>query len=289
MEIFNRVIKHTQGESFTLDMDVKYPNGDPYIVSSELENPYILFTIASTQYTQNERYIMRHWLDAAKDFPRFYQTKPDETLMDQADLANERSFMEWLAQNTTGADKDEFWDSKTGLTKAVYHLNDNTYWYGVGNFGPDGTFNGVQEVKEYRCRIILSFSHEETKNMVGQSYVYYIEGVNGIKLDDWLLQELYDRKDIVEDLYDYLSLEIDDDGHVHLWSTGGGFPDDISGNTSFEYDLLKSLGDDAIQDVTKDQPIVITDTTHNDIIVNDGEWKVVTNVNGRGLNRWQTL
>lgn len=285
MEIFNGVIRHTQGESFTLDMDVKYPNGDPYIISSELENPYILFTIASTQYTQNERYIMRHWLDASVDFPKFYQTRPDETLLAQPDIKSSNSFLEWLSNNTTNSD----WDVKTGLTKQVYHLNNNTYWYGVGTFDSSGNLIKITEVKEYKCRIILSFSHEETKNMVGQSYVYFIEGVNGVKLNTWLLQELYDRKTQVENLYDYLELEIDETGNVHLYSTEEGWKQDLSEDTNYQYDLLKSLGGDALKDVTKDQPIVITDTTNNDIIVNDGEWKVVTNVNGRGLNRWQTL
>lgn len=285
MEIFNGIIRHTQGESFTLDMDVKYPNGDPYIISSELENPYILFTIASTQYTQNNRYIMRHWLDASFDYPRFYQTRPNETLVAYPDIKTPSQFLEWLNINTNLDD----WDSVTGLTKEVYHLNNNTYWYGVGQFDNLGNLVAISAVKEYKCRIILSFSHEETKNMVGQSYVYFIEGVNGVKLNTWLLQELYDIKDLVESTYDYLELTIDDTGNIHLYSTEGDWKQDLTQDVNYQYDLLKSIAPDHLKDITKDQPIVITDTTNNDIIVNDGEWKVVTNVNGRGLNRWQTL
>ena len=67
MQIFNGIIEHSQGESFTLDMLVEYPNGNPYIISSQLINPYILFTIASSQYDQNDRYIMRHWLDTRNE------------------------------------------------------------------------------------------------------------------------------------------------------------------------------------------------------------------------------
>lgn len=285
MQIFNGVIQHTQGESFTLDMDIRYPNGDPYIISSELENPYILFTIASTQYTQNERYIMRHWLDASYDFPRFYQTKPDETLLSNDQINNANTFMEWLSNNTSNED----WDPKTKNTKVVYHLNNNTYWYGIGEFDANGNWVSIKEVKEYKARIVLSFSHEETKNMLGQSYVYFIEGVNGTKLNIWLLQELYDRKAEVEKVYDYLRVAMEEDGTIHLYSTEEGWEQDLSQDASYQYDILYTLGDENLKDVTKDQPIVITDTTNNDIIINDGEWKVVTNVNGRGLNRWQTL
>ena len=285
MQIFNGVIQHTQGESFTLDMDVKYPNGDPYIISSELENPYILFTIASTQYTQNKRYIMRHWLDASKDFPRFYQTRPNETLLSQPDIRTPNSFIIWLSNNTTKED----WDPNTGFTKQVYHLNNDIYMYGVGSFDAQGNLISVVGVKEYKCRVIISFSHEETKNMVGQTYVYFIEGVNGVKLLDWLLQELYDIKDLVERSYDYLKITTDADGNIHLYSTEEGWEQELTEDSGYLYDLLKSVAPENLKDITKDQPIVITDTTNNDIIVNDGEWKVVTNVNGRGLNRWETL
>lgn len=285
MQIFNGVIQHTQGESFTLDMDVRYPNGDPYIISSKLENPYILFTIASTQFTQKERYIMRHWLDASKDFPRFYQTRPNENLLSHPEIQTLEQFLRWLVANTTQED----WDSETGLTKAVYHLNNDKYCYGVGAFDGNGVLTEIKECKEYEARIIISFSHEETKNMVGQSYVYFIEGVNGIKLEEWLLQEVVDNQDKLLELYDYLRIEVDQEGNPHLYSTSNGWEEDKSEDSSYMYDLLTSINDINLKDVTKEQPIVITDTTNNDVIVNDGEWRVVTNVNGRGLNRWQTL
>lgn len=285
MQIFNGVIEHTQGESFTLDLDVRYPNGDPYIVSSELENPYILFTIASTQYSQKDRYIMRHWLDASKDFPRFYQTRPNEELLSNPAIKTAASFLDWLSQNRRAED----WDPETGLTKAVYHLNNDTYWYGVGSFDANGNLITINEVKEYRARIILSFSHEETKNLVGQSYVYFIEGVNGVKIEDWLLQEVYDFREKILSSYDYLRIELDDNNNVHLYSSESGWEEEVTEDFSYMYDLLKNIGDENLKDVSKDQPIVITDTTNNDVIVNDGQWKVVTNVNGRGLNRWQTL
>ena len=106
------------------------------------------------------------------------------------------------------------------------------------------------------------------------------------------LMEYYygdDIKDIVESSYDYLELTMDNEGNIHLYSTEEGWRQEVTEDTSYLYDLLKSIAPENLKDVTKDQPIVITDTTNNDVIVNDGEWKVVTNVNGRGLNRWATL
>ena len=83
--------------------------------------------------------------------------------------------------------------------------------------------------------------------------------------------------------------ERDMDYFRDLYSTEEGWRQEVTEDTSYLYDLLKSIAPENLKDVTKDQPIVITDTTNNDVIVNDGEWKVVTNVNGRGLNRWATL
>lgn len=288
MEIFNGRVEHTQGESFTLDMLVAYPNGNPYIISSQLDHPYILFTIASTQFDQRDRYIMRHWLDTLNEdgtekFPRFFQTRPNEELVSNAAINNASTFFAWLNANGT----PDRWDPETGFTTEVYQLNNGTYWYGVGTFS-GGTLIQLLEVLPYELRIVIPFSHDETKNMTGQKYVYFIEGVDGIELNEWLLQEVFDNKDKIEEAF--VNIQITENlGVITVMNTESGFPEDVSTDNDLLYNLLQSIGDINLKDITLDQPIVITDATHNDIIVNDGEWKVTTNINGRGLNKWQTL
>ena len=289
MQIYNGQIQHTQGESFTLDMLLVYPNGDPYIISSSIANPYILFTIASTQFDQNHRYIMRHWLDTKNEdgtykFPRFYQTTPNETLLSNVDIYDETTFLSWLANQ---GDIENIWDVETGLTKEVYHLNNNTYWYGEASFY-NGQLTEITGVHKYECRIVISFSHEETSKMTGQKYVYFIEGVNGIELNEWLLNEIYSNKDTI--MENFSSIEITErEGPIEVISTENGYPENVSNNDELLYNLLKAFDVKLVENISLGQPIVITDTTHNDVIVNDGEWRVMTNINGRGLNKWQIL
>lgn len=289
MQIYNGQIQHTQGESFTLDMLLAYPNGDPYIISSLIPNPYILFTVASTQFDQNNRYVMRHWLDTKNEdgtyrFPRFYQTTPNEELLSDESIHDEDTFFAWLSEKGDG---DGIWDPDTGLTKEVYHLNNNTYWYGKATF-TNGQLTEITGVYQYECRIVLTFSHEETSKMTGQKYVYFIEGVNGIELNEWLRNEVYTNKDAIEE--QFVSIEITEDaGVITVTTTENGYPEDVSNDNELLYNLLNQVDPKLVEDINLGQPIVITDTTHNDVIVNDGEWKVMTNINGRGLNKWQTL
>jgi len=282
MEIFNGRVEHTQGESFTLDMLVSYPNGDPYIISSQVDNSYILFTIASTQYDQKARYIMRHWLDASEDFPKFYQTTPNEDLFEDLTIYDATTFLTWL--NSQGP---EVWDPETGLTKEVYKLNNGSYLYGKGVFN-DQTFVSVDDVLVYSLRLVLYFSHEETKNMTGQRYVYFIEGLNGTDLNTWLLAAVYESRVAIQRYFPNITIT-ENLNLITVIDTKTGFPEDISGDNASLYDLLTGIKYPQIELINLSQPIVITDESYNDVIVNNGDWKVKTNINGRGLNKWQTL
>lgn len=287
MEINNGRVQHTQGESFTLDMFVRYPNGDPYILSSRSEHPFILFTVASTQYDQNGRYIMRHWLDTKNEdgtdkFPRFFQTTPNEELMSDSSIYDADTFYNWLTRQG-----DDIWDKETGYTLEVYHLNNNTYWYGKAIFEGD-SLSQVEGAYQYEMRIVISFSHEETSNMLAQKYVYFIEGVDGVDLNDWLLQECYDRRESIIKYYPAVTIT-EENGKITVTETTGGFTEDLSNDIHKLYTMLYSVNPKYVEDISVDQPIVITEGSYNDVIVNDGEWKVVTNINGRGLNKWQTL
>jgi len=287
MQIFNGNIEHTQGESFTLDREVAYPNGDPYIISSQVNNPYILFTIASSQYEQKDRYIMRHWLDTTNEdgtlkFPRFYQTIPNEELFEDLTIHDANTFFNWL--NSQGS---EVWDAETGLTKEVYKLNNGTYWYGKGLFEGE-VLTELTEVLIYNLRLIIPFSHEETQNMTGQKYVYFIEGINGVELNSWLLQAVYDSKTAIEKLFTTIKI-YENLNVITVTDSKNGFPEDVSGDNPLLYSLLVGVKYPRIELITLDQPIVITEDSYNDIIINNGSWKVITNINGRGLNKWETL
>ena len=75
MKNFNNEITVHRGETFTLNKNIQNRDGSPYIISSELSNPYFLLTVTTTRYKQENRYILSKWLDLS-DFPRFYNTTP---------------------------------------------------------------------------------------------------------------------------------------------------------------------------------------------------------------------
>lgn len=286
MQIYNNIIEHTQGESFTLDLDVRYPNGNPYIISSELRHPYILFTIASTQYEQNKRYVMRHWLDtrdAANNelYPRFFQTVPNESLLNDPSVIDGESFRLWLLSQPLS-----IW-GENGFTNEVYHLNNNTYWYGKKE-------EENITSHEYKCQVIVSFSHEETKAMTGQNYVYFIECIDGVDLNEFLLNSMVNNEVLVEVSFPNINITYDVvDGKVENIKVTElddvGLTIDITQDNQKLYDILYYTDKTFVYGIDKNQPVVITDNAFNDVIVNNGVWKVVTNINGKGLNKWQTL
>lgn len=286
MQIYNNIIEHTQGESFTLDLDVRYPNGNPYIISSELSHPYILFTIASTQYEQNKRYVMRHWLDtrdAANNelYPRFFQTVPNESLLNDPSVIDGESFRVWLLSQPLSV-----W-GENGFSNEVYHLNNNTYWYGKKE-------EENITSHEYKCQVIVSFSHEETKAMTGQNYVYFIECIDGVDLNEFLLNSMVNNEVLVELSFPNINITYDVvDGKVENIKVTElddvGLTIDITRDNQKLYDILYYTDKTFVYGIDKNQPVVITDNAFNDVIVNNGVWKVVTNINGKGLNKWQTL
>ena len=50
-----------RGETFTIDRLIVNRDGSPFIISSKYKNPYILLTVASTKYNQNNRYVANWW------------------------------------------------------------------------------------------------------------------------------------------------------------------------------------------------------------------------------------
>lgn len=68
----NELIVH-RNEAFTIDKTIQNKDGSPYIISSELNNPYFLITVSNTRYVVENRYIYSKWLNL-ENFPRFRNT-----------------------------------------------------------------------------------------------------------------------------------------------------------------------------------------------------------------------
>ena len=161
-----------RGETFTIDRLIVNRDGSPFIISSKYNNPYILITVASTKYNQNNRYVMNWWL-SVRDMPRFLNTVvKDVTSLNDANQYMDDDPMEFV-----------YHDLSTGEYKYM-----REYYVGEPSM-----------LEPYECRIIHHFTHNVTKNWVEQNYLYSIRLIDGEKLDINSPKPI-DKIDVVQDI-----------------------------------------------------------------------------------------
>lgn len=179
MKTFNNEIVIQQGESFTIDKYIENIDGSPYIISNQLKNPYFLLTVSTSKYAQSNRYVKNYWL-SLKDFPRFYLTKPIDltSIKIAADsaIAAYSDFPNSLPKGYINGTYVKF-DS---VNDAVFYLTNSSgkrvYKYWCTEKDVNGNTIGWTE---YRCRLIKSFTFEDTEKWIAQNYVYSIRLVSG--------------------------------------------------------------------------------------------------------------
>lgn len=175
MRVFNHELTVHRNESFTIDKIIQNRDGSPYIISSELKNPYFVITVSSTLYPTDDGYTFHAWLPIS--VPRFNCTVP----------VNIRDFKQ---MNGDDAYPNGF-DSMPGFPAA--YLNDvNTEFeegdalfyyddengnriYKYGAYNDKGEF----EWRDYECRIVYKFLQEITSQWIERSYYYGIELIDG--------------------------------------------------------------------------------------------------------------
>lgn len=152
-----------RGESFTIDRSVVNRDNSPFIISSEYANPYILITVASAKYNQDNRYIANWWLnvDTLYDedgnlikLPRFKYTRPVQ-------------ISAFDVTQVIGDMPGEYLYYVDDVTKCKYFDEDNV-WH------------------DYDFRIIHHFGHNVTKDWIEQTYSYSIRLVSGYDMSDYI-------------------------------------------------------------------------------------------------------
>lgn len=176
MKTLNNEIIIQQGESFTMDKYIENMDGSPYIISNRLENPYFLVTVSTSKYAQSNRYIKNYWL-SLKDFPRFYLTKPiDLQSIKTGPDSSDAAYSDFPNGIPTGYINGEYVKFDEA-DDAVFYLTDSSgkrvykRWY---------VDDGEIRWTDYRCRLIKSFTSEDTKEWTAQSYVYSIRLVSSL-------------------------------------------------------------------------------------------------------------
>lgn len=151
MKIRGHEITIQRGETFTLDMKIVMTNGEPFRIDEKTNNPYIRFVIASDRYKRDGYYHKVWWLPLDK-VPKFKTT-----------------------EICAVSDIDQVVDPMV-----LYYIEDSErYVYKTDN-------SDTSELKDYEFRVIKSFSHSDTIELVGSSYLYSITFVSGTLVSDTL-------------------------------------------------------------------------------------------------------
>ena len=170
MKTYNNEIVVRRNETFSIDKYVVNRDGSPYIVSSRIENPYFLLTVASSKYEQTDRYVLNKWLSLTNQ-PRFTSTIFENIADHQTEVWDGTWANAILPAGYEG-------DSTVYANEAAFYLQDANgqltykYWIYSGD-----AYKGSWS--DYKLRLITSFQKGITSNWIEQNYTYGILLVGG--------------------------------------------------------------------------------------------------------------
>lgn len=312
MKSLNNELFVHRNENFTIDKTLQNKDGSPYIISSDLPNPYFLITVANTRYVVDDRYIYSKWLKLDK-LSRFKNTTPVNlkifktepngtvskytsfdsisstiknnilkagTVIAVGSIVNGGLSLEWTLDEDLVVYKPyayqndvdgrgtkllagtviksgsvvncHLYESDTTLTEPLIVDTDSEDIVASGYVGEDfyASFigddvfyienNGTRTYKywknsgwtEYKCRIIVSYSQEITKEWIDQNYVYSITLVSGS----------------------------DTNTYLHVLCTEYNIPTSATTTNEEMYDLLIAAGHTFPEDFNYGRPIYTFDT-----------------------------
>lgn len=195
MRLLGTDIYAQRNETFAIDFTVKNADGTPYIVSSQLINPYILLSISSANFKQTNRYVKNYWLDLT-NYPRFYSTLPFDltSLKTTSGGSTSRytSFADatYVDEITIGGIiySDVVAYGYVGTELKVFHTGDAVFYcensQGVIEYKYSHESGGSHIWSDYSFRIIKQFLQQDMSKLVEQSYVYSMHVVSGEPTDD---------------------------------------------------------------------------------------------------------
>lgn len=178
MRVTNNELIVRRNETFTLDRLIVNQDGSPYIISSEMQNPYFVISVSNSLYDTENRYLVNFWLPV--NTPRFKSTRP----MDAATIKNADGVQMYSGWDNL---KNTFFgDVYVNNVRATPELNEAVWYFEDDNGNRDYRYwdSKKGDWAPYECRIIFKFLQAFTKNWVERSYYYNIDLVDGILVDE---------------------------------------------------------------------------------------------------------
>lgn len=145
MKTLGTTLQVYRGNIFKLERSVAYADGKPFMIASNLTNPYLLITVSSNTYTLKGKWTKNYWLDLSA-YPKFDDMTP--------------LFIESLEE--TPADDERLYYILNGTTREYYRY--------------DRTAN---EYKPYEFVFTKIFLNSDTKQWIESEYQYQITFVAG--------------------------------------------------------------------------------------------------------------
>lgn len=176
MILCNNDITIYRGEQFTIDYNIVFPDGSPFIVSNEMSNPYFLISL-STHKGENQE-VFNYWLPVSK---KFQYTKPLD-------------IQDFKISSTSTIGIYEKFDDIT-LPMGNFYLN-GQYVTAVqesaavySNSKEPGVYKYIsgKSLEDYTCSIIHAFNTNDTKQWKSEKYYYTIQLVDGQDMRSYLL------------------------------------------------------------------------------------------------------
>lgn len=165
MQTHNNDLYVTRNETFTIRKRIENRNGSPYIISSELNNPYWLIAVTNSKYGQANRYVYNKWLNLKNEL-RFKITRP----VNVSELGYE-DFLDMPLPDGFEGDETSGYAGIAVFTNGIKYM----YWQYENDDADD--FNGTWE--EYKCYITTTFNSVVTSKWIEQVYYYTIQLVSG--------------------------------------------------------------------------------------------------------------
>jgi hypothetical protein len=182
MRVFNHELTVRRNETFTLDKIIQNRDGSPYIITSEMQNPYFVITVSSTLYPTDDGYVYHAWLPYGG--PRFHTTVPIN-IGDFTNKIGDKLYpngFETLPGLLSGYinGKSITFEPDDALFYYEDASGNRTYKYPYYEFDGKDSYT-FKEWRDYECRIIHKFLQQYTRDWIEHSYYYNIELVDGSK------------------------------------------------------------------------------------------------------------
>lgn len=202
MKLFDTDIVVQRGEAFQLNFEILTPQGTPYLIPVDINNPYFVLTVASSGNYTDGRYKKDWWMKIDDSTPRFYgfgelvamdirkfysdPNDPESTLYDDWDSV--RNLDSFSGYRYPGYDGIFRWDNESWrnhvYSEHVFYGPDSTgkivykYWYSSED---DDVIGGWVDYD-----LILSFiiMPSDSQEWISQNYLYGVSLQAGVSTEE---------------------------------------------------------------------------------------------------------